>query len=249
VLAVFIVLTFTFTWSLLPAARSSIAVSLVALCGPAVAAVVTAWWQGPDHLRALARRIVLWRTGARWYVIALLAPPGVSALSVTLQWLAGAAGPIHLQPISLLQAVVFVLVIGEEIGWRGYALPILLARTTALRASVALGVVWAFWHLPLFYMPEMPQFGSPFAPFVAYTVALSVILTALAQRSQGSVVIATLFHGAVNTIGFTNLAATPSQRGWANAVGYTLAALFAGAAALRMREPMAPTSDSPKIAV
>jgi membrane protease YdiL (CAAX protease family) len=154
---------------------------------------------------------------------------------VTLQFFAGAAGPSGLQPIPLLQAVVFVLVIGEEIGWRGYALPILLTRTTAFRASLVIGVVWALWHLPLFYMPEMPQYGRPFLPFVAYTVALSVMLTLLAERTQASVVIATLFHGAVNTIGFVNAGATPAQRGWANAVSYGLTAAVAAAAVWQKR--------------
>jgi membrane protease YdiL (CAAX protease family) len=236
-LGTFLLLTFAFTWVLLPAARASIAVSLVALCGPAVAALATAALRGSPDLRDLTARITLWRVPVRWYAVALLAPLPISALACWIEVLLGAPGPIRLAPIAPLQAIVFLLVIGEEIGWRGFALPILLSRWGPWRASVALGVVWALWHLPLFYLPGMPQFGSPFVPFIAYTSALSILLTILAQRTRGSVVIATLLHGAVNTFLFVNAAATPVQRGWGNALSYGLAAVAAGVVRWRSRPP------------
>lgn len=230
-IATFLVLTFGFTWALLPLASASIAISLVALCGPAVAALVTAALRGRAAWRELLSRITRWRVPLRWYLLALLAPLPISTLASGLEVLAGAPGPVHLMPVNALQAVVFVLVVGEEIGWRGYALPLLLARMGPWPASAALGLVWALWHLPLFNMPGMPQFGSPLLPFVGYTIALSVVQTLFAQRTAGSVVIATLFHGAVNTLGFMNDAATPTLRGWGNAVAYGLVAAIAGVAA------------------
>jgi membrane protease YdiL (CAAX protease family) len=222
----FFTIAFLFTWALLPAARSSIAISLVALCGPAVAACLTAWWSGSVALRELWHRATHWRVPALWYCVAVFAPLIVSMVAAGFEYVTGAAGPIGLQPISALQAVVFVLVAGEEIGWRGYALPRLLSRTSPLRASVFLGAMWALWHLPLFYMPQMPQYGHPFGAFVVYTIALSIVMTFLAQRTGCSVIIATLFHGAVNTFGVVNAAATPAQKGWANAAGYGLAAII-----------------------
>jgi membrane protease YdiL (CAAX protease family) len=234
-LATFFALTFAFTWALLPLARTSVAFSLIALCGPAFAAFVSAAFCGRGELRALARRMTLWRVGARWYVAALLLPVVASAVASGLEYLGGAGGPIRWQPISVLQAVVFVLVAGEEIGWRGFALPILLARFGPWRASLVLGVVWALWHLPLFYLPEMPQFGSPFAAFVPYTIALSVLLTVLAERTGCSVIVATLFHGSVNTLGLVNAAAGPGERSAGNAAAYGLAALVVGGLAWRGR--------------
>lgn len=77
----------------------------------------------------------------------------------------------------------------------------------------------------------MPQFGHPFLAFVGYTIALSIILTYLAQRTRGSVVIATLFHGAVNTFVLANAAASPTLKGWGDAVSYALAATIIGAVA------------------
>ena len=226
--ATFFVLTFVFTWALLPLASRSVAFALLALFGPAAGAFVTASLIGRSERRALGARIVAWRVRWIWYTLALLAPVAISALAAGIETLAGASGSIHLQAITPLQAVVFVMVLGEEIGWRGFALPHLLPRLGPWRASILLGAVWALWHLPLFYMRGMPQYGSPFAPYVLYTISLSILLTVFGRGTGHSVVIATLFHGAVNTFGFVNAAATPVQRGWGNAASYGLVALVAG---------------------
>ena len=74
-------------------------------------------------------------------------------------------------------------------------------------------------------MAGMPQFGSPFLALVVYTIALSIILTFLALQTRCSVIIATLFHGAVNTFGLMNTAADANMRGWGNAMAYGLTAV------------------------
>jgi membrane protease YdiL (CAAX protease family) len=230
-LLVFVGLAFLFTWSLLPLASRSVAVGLLALFGPAAAAVVVAALTGADELQALGARVFRWRVPLVWYAVAALLPLPISALASTLEYLWGARGDIQVLSISPLSALVFVLVIGEEVGWRGFALPRLLARWGPWTASAIVGAVWALWHLPLFLMPSMPQYGSPFAPYVGYTIALSILLTWLAQRTEGSVVIATLFHGAVNTFIVANSAADPTMKGWGNALSYGAAAVVIGAAA------------------
>jgi membrane protease YdiL (CAAX protease family) len=223
------------TWALLPFAQASVAVGLVALFGPAAAAVITAALGGRQELGDLCTRVTFWRVPIRWYVLALFLPLPITTLASVLEYLWGAHGTMQFQPISALGIMVFVLVVGEEVGWRGFALPRLLARFGPWSASAILGVLWALWHLPLFYLAGMPQFGHPVVPFFGYTFALSIILTVLAQNTQGSVVIATLFHGAVNTFGLVNTAADPNLRGWGNAVSYGLVALLIGAAAWNRR--------------
>src|SRR5688572_14995677 len=89
----------------------------------------------------------------------------------------------------------------------------------------------ALWHRPLFSMPGMPQYRHPFLPYVVYLIGLSIILTFLAQRTRGSVIIATLFHGAVNTFGIVTAGANVSHRGWGNAVSYGLVGIVIGVAA------------------
>ncbi len=223
----YLAITFAFTWALLPLAANSIPVSLVALCGPAVAALVVMAFMPSTDQFAFRSRLTHWRLPIRWYLLALVLPWPITLLRSGLEYAWG-GGRVELMPITPIGAVVFVLVAGEEIGWRGFMMPRLLTRFGTWRASVILGVVWAFWHLPLFFIRGMPQFGTPFPAFVGYTVALSVLLTCLARKTQGSVIIATLFHGAVNTFGWVNPDADPVLRGWLNALAYGLVALFLG---------------------
>ena len=81
--------------------------------------------------------------------------------------------------------------IGEEIGWRGYALPRLLTRCSALTAGAVLGVIWAVWHLPVVLAD--PGLRVP-VPFLLQVVPLSILFTWLFLRTRGSVLIAVLFH-------------------------------------------------------
>lgn len=240
----FTAITFLFTWSLLPFASRSIAVSLVALFGPAVGAVVVSALMGPDEWRTLRRRASDWRVGVGWYLVALGLPIIVSAARSIGERLAGASGAFELQPVTPLSIVVFAMVFGEELGWRGFALPRLLERNGPWAASIAVGVTWAAWHLPLFYMPGMPQFGSPFVAFIVYTIGLSLLLTWLAIPTGASVVLATVFHGAVNTFGIVVVDATPAQRGWANAISYLVAGVLIGAIAWRRRRDLPATRQA-----
>ena len=229
------------TWALLPAARTSIPISLLALFGPAVAALGVATVTGPTEIRAVWQRLTTWRVSLAWYTVACALPLAISALSCALSYLSGARGPIRLQPITPLSLIVFVMVLGEEVGWRGYALPHLVHRFGPWKSSALSGLLWAFWHLPLFFIDGMPQYGTPWIPYVFYTIGLSLLLTFLALRTGSSIVIATVFHGAVNTFLFVNDAASATMRGWSNAAGYVLAGVVIAIVAWG-RPPTARTS-------
>ena len=87
---------------------------------------------------------------------------------------------------------------GEEFGWRGFALPDLQDRLGWRAASVGLGLVWGVWHLPLFFIEGTAQADIPLALFLLSVVAMSVVLAWLVNNTAGSVVAALLFHTAVN---------------------------------------------------
>jgi uncharacterized protein len=87
---------------------------------------------------------------------------------------------------------------GEEIGWRGFALPHLQADRSALGASIVLGVVWGVWHLPLYLTGADSRPLSLFAAWVLITVAASVIYTSIYNGTGGSLLIVVLFHAASN---------------------------------------------------
>ena len=82
--------------------------------------------------------------------------------------------------------------VGEELGWRGYALPRLLERFSPLVASLILGVIWWLWHLPTFFIAGTPQFRQPVVAFLIMTTAYSILMTWIFLHTHGSVLIATL---------------------------------------------------------
>ena len=88
--------------------------------------------------------------------------------------------------------------ITEEPAWRGFALPRLQRRMSPLAAAVLLGMVWALWHVPLWFVPGSFQAQLPFVAFVLSTIATSVLMTWLFNRSSGSVLIAAIFHAATD---------------------------------------------------
>jgi membrane protease YdiL (CAAX protease family) len=80
--------------------------------------------------------------------------------------------------------------LGEELGWRGFALPLLLLRYPALIAGAILGLIWGVWHLPAFYVPSLPHSTISIAAFICLAIALSVIMAWLYVQTGGNVVFA-----------------------------------------------------------
>jgi membrane protease YdiL (CAAX protease family) len=87
---------------------------------------------------------------------------------------------------------------GEEIGWRGYALPRLTARFGLVRASLLLGVIWACWHLPQFFIRDADTYRQSFFVYLLQVTALSVAIAWLWARTSGSLLLPMLLHSAVN---------------------------------------------------
>lgn len=174
--------------------------------GPTVAAiVVTALAGGRRDLVRLLRQLVRWRLHLGWYAVSLLGPVALLAAPVLLCLALGAeVDPsvrfVGWEVLPLLFAVRVFLggALGEELGWRGWLLPRLGDRYGALAASLIIGLGWAAWHLPLFVSgPRTDQ--RPPVQFVLWALGLAVVLTWLYERTRGSVLIVTLFHGMVDT--------------------------------------------------
>jgi membrane protease YdiL (CAAX protease family) len=143
-LIAFFVLAYVLTWWIYPLLKFSPLLGLFGLFGPALAAIIMATVTGGKAgVKALLSRVVLWRVGLPWYVIALGLPTVLSAATAGLSYLLGASKSIQVGALTVLELVLFVLVVGEELGWRGYALPLLLERRSAVTAaSLILGVLW-----------------------------------------------------------------------------------------------------------
>lgn len=177
-LIAFFVLAYLLTWWIYPLLRFSPLLGIPGLFGPALAAIImAAVTGGKAGVKALLSRVVLWRVGLPWYVIALGLPTVLSIATAGLSYLLGASKSTQVGALTVLELVLFVLVVGEELGWRGYALPLLLEKRSAVTASLILGVLWGLWHLPTFVVPGTPQYGLPLAAFVLLTIEYSILMT------------------------------------------------------------------------
>ena len=211
-LASFFVLAYAASWilwiPLVVAGRGSptgfgfVLLLLGSLVPSAVAILLVAVLHGRAGVRKLLGRLLIWRVGAGWWVVAVLLPT-LALGAVGLSVLFGGDAPDV--TVTIPGAVVlFVFSIfpgsagGEEIGWRGFALPHLQAGRSALGASVILGVAWGVWHLPLYLIGTDIRPLGLFAPWVILTVAVSVILTWMYNGTGGSLLIVVVFHAASN---------------------------------------------------
>lgn len=91
---------------------------------------------------------------------------------------------------------------GEELGWRGYALPRLLLGRRALSASLILGALHVGWHLPLILLPRQMLSDAPLVAYSTFVVAEAILFTWIYQHTRGSLLMATLYHGMSNATGF-----------------------------------------------
>jgi membrane protease YdiL (CAAX protease family) len=156
-------------------------------------------------VRSLLERVTRWRVAPAWYAVAVLGPLALTLVAIALHVALGGRMP---DPVALaggLPAVLLVSVymlifvaLGEEVGWRGYALPALQARHGALTSSVILGSVWALWHLPQFFNPATLYSNLPLVLFLAYLLPFSVLVTWVFNSTGGSVLMAMLIHAIMN---------------------------------------------------
>jgi membrane protease YdiL (CAAX protease family) len=169
----------------------------LAVYAPAIAALmVVIRHGGAGGLRRFLSRLLLWRCPAGWYAFLLIGIPAVFFASAALMG-RSLAEHLHFSSLeALIGALALMAIKGpvEELGWRGVALPLLQRRLAPLWAGLALGLVWGLWHLPAFLLGGTPQGAWSFGPFLAGSVAASVIATALFNASRGSILLAALLH-------------------------------------------------------
>jgi hypothetical protein len=207
-LALFCATTFGFSWIywllVLASARHwieyRVPLTPLGAFGPAIGALVTAAAMGGRlEFGRLCRRFGTHGITWRGLALALVAWPVLVAISIGGASFAGA--PLSPAPqlslafvlLSFIEILIFTSV-GEELGWRGYALPILLDRTSPVVASIIVGSVWALWHLPLIWIPGTAQAAIPFGYFALAVLASSFVYTAVFQLTKPSIIAVMLLH-------------------------------------------------------
>lgn len=179
--------------------------------GPMIAAFIVKYiYEGRQGVKDLLKRMVQWKVNLVWYAAVLVVP-------VLLVIAAGYADKLINQqsfskkgfstndefpqfgPLGYFLFNFFTFGIGEETGWRGYALPALQKKYSALTATLILAVGWACWHIPTFiYRPLYSQMDvAGIAGFFISMLMGAVVLTWLYNSTKGSLLIVAIFHAII----------------------------------------------------
>jgi membrane protease YdiL (CAAX protease family) len=213
--------------------------------GPALSAIImTAVVSGKAGLVTFRQSLRQWRAPWQWYLLILLGIPALVMLGIVVQ--PGALESFEGFATRLLVSYPIYLVVtffgvglGEEPGWRGFALPRMQKQYGSLWGTLLLGVLWSCWHLPDFLTASKGGGGGTgwitfltnFPIFTAAVVSLAVIMTWLYNHTQGSLFIATLAHASIDApevAGWTALFPAVSMIGshWALLISFTIPALL-----------------------
>jgi membrane protease YdiL (CAAX protease family) len=214
----FFILTFLIAWSLwLPLgilAPENVLLTLPGAWAPTISALIliglTSGWSG---VRQFLKKLLHWRVGFRWYIVVLFGIAAVAYLAIGFGMLFGINAPEISLPnglprealIGALPIIFFINIfvggpLAEDIGWRGYILPKMRERMTALNASLLIGIIWAIWHLPYFVFPgwNAATGNIPFHWFALLTTSWSVLFAWVYVNTE-SILMPVLFHAAINT--------------------------------------------------
>jgi membrane protease YdiL (CAAX protease family) len=214
-LAVYFVLAFAITWGWeVPVFSGLVPPGPWSLLGPSVAGIVTAAAAGGRAgILQLLKRIVAWRAGWQWYAVALLLIPAIYVTDIL--FLPGGLAALRNLPLTALASTflsgmwpaALSALFWEEIGWRGFAQPLMQDRFGPLRGTLLLGLLWGLWHLPLWaFNPSVsnnlgaawPGILAAYALYVGSVISYSVFMAWVLNHAQGSVLLAVLLHASIN---------------------------------------------------
>jgi len=175
--------------------------------GPTAAAfIITAITEGKLGVKALWIRFWNRNLSIKWFLVVLLFYDAFRLVANILARIIDGqtypivdlANPLWMIIPTFLQA--FILSgLGEEFGWRGYALPRFQAKWSALTSSIIIGLIWASWHIPFFFIHNQPLYQRNFWEWVPLILLSSIIYTWIFNNTKGSVLAAALFHASFNS--------------------------------------------------
>lgn len=212
----FFLLAFVFCWAFwVPRAVLShipgipavvlMALQMIGVFGPCAAAVLlSARAEGRVGVRNLFAPYRRWKIGAGWYAFVIAYRPLIWLAALALYLALGIQRPAAAPVDWLFFAAYFVtqpllVGVGEELGWMGFAYPRLRARFGFLSGTLLLGVLWALWHLPMFYTIGDSQYGASLILFAVKLTAFRLVM-AVVFEATGSLLMPALFHVSMNAL-------------------------------------------------
>jgi membrane protease YdiL (CAAX protease family) len=206
----------------------SLAFWLLAIGIPAVAYI----FEGKAAVLDLVHRLLRWRVAPVWYAVAVLLPLGLALAAAIVSSLLGQdISPGSREPLgdALGYFVFGVLFFGltEETAWRGYILPRLQTRMSTLTAAVVLGLLWGMWHTPLWFIAGEDQQAWPYVGFLAFAVAVSVLITWVFANTAGSVLLVAIFHAATDaSLAYSGVLSSGTIAFWIAVIAFSVAAVI-----------------------
>ncbi|WEX08971.1 CPBP family intramembrane glutamic endopeptidase [Chelativorans sp. AA-79] len=208
----------------------------IALWGPGFSGLLMGYrekgWRG---MAVLVSGLFVFGTGWRWWAAAILLPLGLQVAALFIAHMLAGVSLSRFGPENWTSAAYFFVFgflcspLGEEIGWRGYALPRLMQRMSALAAALVLGLIWIAWHAPAFVIPVLARSilpsGVSYFEFAAMALPVTVLVTWMYLRGH-SLLQPVIFHFLVL------FQATSIQESAAPPLVWTSIGLFAAAALL-----------------
>ncbi|MFT8343940.1 MAG: type II CAAX endopeptidase family protein [Clostridium beijerinckii] len=210
---VYLMSTFLLTWMFWVLSFTSNSFSLNAIFRtvgslmPSIMAIIfTNYFYGRIGLRKFLKKLTIWKVNPLFYVFILFYSISSFYVPSFICLIAGADYKIHIKnqifgfnldnPLSLLACLLVILIfggpLGEELGWRGFVLPILQEKYSQLLSGVIVGVIWTCWHIPMFLFHI--QGYDNFIVYLLQTISLSIIYTWIYNHVKGSLLILVLYH-------------------------------------------------------
>jgi membrane protease YdiL (CAAX protease family) len=212
----FIVIAFGYTWifnilvaTLAPERATEPAFYIPSIYGPTLSAlIINLVLGGGRRLWNFLKRSLNYKVNIIWYLVSIF---GLGLLVLLIRGTHSLILPsIEIDPIQITNPLSTILLgfimalpygpLGEELGWRGVALPLLQKRMNALVASLVLGVIWWAWHLPQLLLPELQWAVGGMPPVIYLLIMLpgAILTTWIYNNTNGSVLLTILFHSAMN---------------------------------------------------
>lgn len=222
-LFVFLILTFLWSWILWIIGLNYLSEGInqesigkflvfffVGVYGPTISGIITTlFFDGLKGLFELIKKLFIWKVPFKYYLYIIFLPIifviiGMTLYSQFIGEIGGFDKMAYLSIPTILLTGLYAGPLGEELGWRGFLLPEFQKKYSNLKSAIIIGFIWFVWHIPLWWAPFGTLVsGEPISiiPVIAYfimLICLSIIITWLVINTQGSVLIAILFHLSIN---------------------------------------------------
>lgn len=191
---------------------------------PSIAGLICAYlFGGISDIKGLIKSLSNIKIDLKWVLYTLFLFPSIAFLSYIAFRLTGgdlptSHFPVWFIPVAFLYILVLMGPLGEELGWRGFALKRMLLICSPLKAGLITGILWSMWHIPLFFIQgtiqnELAENGLIIAIlcYFLYTTCISLLMTILYINTNCSLLACILFHTICNlTLGIVPLILTKS---------------------------------------